>query len=164
MFLAVIAVAVTAVIAIGVLAVVSTGDGDDDSSVVVAEGTPTVAAPPSATPATPTIAATPTVSVAIDRSTCGQSSDLPALAQELATVRNQGYIVCDTSTYVAGGAIHVLIGMLENSSDSFTQLAFFFVGSEYLGTDYGRVPGLEHGDAQLRDVQAWRSIVLPLRR
>ena len=135
-FLATVALAGAAIIAITVLSFALRGDGGAESgSVVAVAGTPTVVALSGPTPPVPTTAPTP-ASVAIDRAAdCDAASSSPELAQELATIRDQGYVVCDTSTYLPGGALHVLIGVLENSEDSFTQLAFVFVGDAYLGTD-----------------------------
>lgn len=52
-----------------------------------------------------------------------------------ARVRAEGFTVEDTATYDDSYALRVLIGTREGSATGFAQRAFFFVESDYIGTD-----------------------------
>jgi hypothetical protein len=52
-----------------------------------------------------------------------------------AVVRTRGYTANDTSEYHSDQTLRVLVGTRAGSSDGHDQLAFFFVGGRYLGTD-----------------------------
>lgn len=52
-----------------------------------------------------------------------------------AVVRAHGYTPNDTSEYHAQQTLRVLVGTRTGSGDGYGQLAFFFVGNRFIGTD-----------------------------
>ncbi len=52
-----------------------------------------------------------------------------------AIVRAKGYTPNDTSEYHSGQTLRVLVGTRTGSGDGYGQLAFFFVGGHFIGTD-----------------------------
>ena len=65
-------------------------------------------------------------------------SPTPAISQAIdaavAVVASKGYADCNSSLYEQS-PLHALICVATGRASSTTQLAFFFVGSRYLGTD-----------------------------
>lgn len=60
------------------------------------------------------------------------SAEAKAAAAVLAA---HGYTAGDLSQYHPGQTLRVLVGTRAGSTDGYNQLAFFFLGSRYLGTD-----------------------------
>jgi hypothetical protein len=68
----------------------------------------------------------------------GGSTEHPASAEAAAAaavVVAHGYTAGDLSDYHPTQTLRVLIGTRTGSADGYNQLAFFFLGSHYLGTD-----------------------------
>ncbi|MDE3069898.1 MAG: LppP/LprE family lipoprotein [Acidobacteriota bacterium] len=57
------------------------------------------------------------------------------LAAAVTAVKAHGYTPNDTSQYHAGQTLRVLVGTRSGSGDGYGQLAFFFIGGRYIGTD-----------------------------
>jgi hypothetical protein len=62
-------------------------------------------------------------------------SGSPSAANAAAVVREHGYTPNSTAEYHSGQTLTVLIGTRTGSSDGYDQLAFFFLGGKYIGTD-----------------------------
>jgi hypothetical protein len=73
--------------------------------------------------------------------TGGQSAEHAASTEATAAaavVSAHGYTAGDLSDYHPHQTLRVLIGTRTGSADGYNQLAFFFLGSHYLGTDSSR--------------------------
>lgn len=71
----------------------------------------------------------------------GQSAGQAPSAEAAAAatvVSAHGYTAGDLSEYHPNQTLRVLIGMRTGSADGYNHLAFFFLGSHYLGTDSGQ--------------------------
>ncbi len=64
----------------------------------------------------------------------GQTTSAEATAAA-AVVSAHGYTAGDLSEYHPSQTLRVLVGTRSGSADGYNQLAFFFLGSHYLGTD-----------------------------
>jgi len=97
----------------------------------------TAASTPMTTTTATTPATTTTARTAPEPAFTEQETHAQGLPGALATVRSLGYTPQDASDYHSGQTLRVLIGTRSSSGSG--QLAFFFVGNHYIGTDV-RVP------------------------
>ena len=69
--------------------------------------------------------------------TGGSASQTPSAEADAAAtvVSSHGYTAGDLSEYHPSQTLRVLVGTRTGSADGYNQLAFFFLGSHYLGTD-----------------------------
>lgn len=69
--------------------------------------------------------------------TGGSASQTPSAeaTAAAAVVSSHGYTAGDLSEYHPSQTLRVLVGTRTGSADGYNQLAFFFLGSHYLGTD-----------------------------
>ncbi len=143
---------VTAVVLLAVAAVIA-GCGSKTRTVSAA-GAPTTepTTATTATKSTPTTTETTTTAPAQTSTGGGTSASgttrtapEPAFTQQeshaegisgaAAVVRAKGFTPNDTAEYHSSQTLRVLVGTRTGSGDGYGQLAFFFVGDRYIGTD-----------------------------
>jgi hypothetical protein len=115
---------------------------DTASTAATQTETASTASTATSTPA-PTTATTPapttTARTAPEPAFTEPETHAQGLAGAIATVRSLGYTPQNSSGYHSGQTLRVLIGTHNGSTSGYGQLAFFFVGNHYIGTDV-RVP------------------------
>jgi len=117
------------------------------SAPAVAHATATATQPSTTTPTAPASTATAPTSTAGGTAapSSTRSAPEPAFTQQeahaegaseaAAVVRARGYTPNESSQYHPNQTLRVLVGTKTGSSDGYGQLAFFFVGGRYIGTD-----------------------------
>jgi hypothetical protein len=91
-----------------------------------------------------TVVETQTVEHTTPTQTADTASPEEALNAAIATVNEEGYEPADTDHYDADATLRVIVGIRKGSVDGNDQRAFFFAGSEYLGTDTSDRSGSIH--------------------
>jgi len=171
--------AMSAVLALGLPTAILLGGCGSQTKTVSAAGSP---APEQATaPSTPatTSTTTSTAPAPAQTTTSGGTSapaatrtaPEPAFTQQpapaagasgaAAVVRASGYTPNDVSQYHPNQTLRVLVGTRTGSSDGYGQLAFFFVGNRYIGTDT-KVPSATISVASQGDTEV--ALAYPLYR